>query len=93
MSSIVSQISLHASRYSAERGLRCRFSDSTRVSLLHEISIFALYNDPRGFFARAEANWYNQENDGFPPDPLHPRNDPRPGDDFWQLNAYAGWRS
>ncbi len=69
-----------------------RLSDSKRVSLLHEISIFGLYNDPRGFFARAEANWYNQENDGFAPSSLRPRDDPRPGDDFWQLNAYAGWR-
>jgi tetratricopeptide (TPR) repeat protein len=65
---------------------------SRRSSLLHEATVFALYNHPCGFFARADANWYDQENDGFRPDSAHPRNDPRPGDDFWQFNVYAGYR-
>ena len=67
-------------------------ADTTRSSILHEIDLFALYNHPSGFFARAEARWYNQENDGFARDANRVGKDPRPGDDFWQLNAIAGWR-
>jgi tetratricopeptide (TPR) repeat protein len=67
-------------------------ADSRQAALLHQISLFALYNHPSGFFARGEANWFNQENDGFRPDAARPHNDPTPGDDFWQLNTYAGWR-
>ena len=66
--------------------------DTTRSSILHELDLFALYNHPSGFFARGEARWFNQENDGFTPSMQKPRNDPRPGDDFWQVNAIAGWR-
>jgi Tfp pilus assembly protein PilF len=69
-----------------------RVGNSKQSSLLHEVSIFALYNHPNGFFARAEANWYNQENDGYARDLANPRNDPRAGDDFWQLNAFVGYR-
>jgi hypothetical protein len=69
-----------------------RISDSRESSVLHQLSLFALWNHPSGFFARAEANWYSQENDGFPLNPAKPRNDPTPGDDFWQLNLYAGYR-
>ena len=67
-------------------------ADTTRSSILHEIDLFALYNHPSGFFARAEALWFNQENDGFERSATAPKNDPRPGDDFWQINALAGWR-
>ncbi len=67
-------------------------ADTTRSSVLHEVDLFALYNHPSGFFARGEARWFSQENDGFPRDAAKPRNDPRPGDEFWQLNAIAGWR-
>ena len=65
-------------------------ADTTKSSVLHELDLFALYNHPSGFFARGEARWFNQENDGFVP--TRPKNDPRPGDDFWQVNAIAGWR-
>jgi outer membrane receptor protein involved in Fe transport len=37
-----------------------------------------------GLFARADALWTSQENDGFVP--------PEPGDSFWQLNALVGYR-
>ncbi len=67
-------------------------SDTTRSSILHELGITAVYNLPSGFFARGEALWFNQENDGFAVNPLQPSRDPRPGDSFWQLNATAGWR-
>ena len=67
-------------------------ADSTLSSRLHQVGLFALYNHPTGFFARGEAWWFNQENDGFARDPIHPGDDPRPGDSFWQLNAFAGYR-
>jgi tetratricopeptide (TPR) repeat protein len=67
-------------------------ADTTRSSVLHEVALFGLYNHPSGFFARGEARWFSQENDGFQRDPQAPHDDPRPGDDFWQLNAFAGYR-
>ena len=65
---------------------------------LHELGIFALYNHPSGFFARAEANWYRQRNDDFISANdssgvrLRTANFGLAGDDFWQVNAMAGWR-
>lgn len=67
-------------------------ADTVRSSVLQELSVYAVYNHPCGFFARAEALWMSQENDGFARDTAHPRNDPRPGDSFWHFNAWAGWR-
>jgi outer membrane receptor protein involved in Fe transport len=67
-------------------------ADANRSSLLHELDLFALYNHPSGFFARGEALWFNQENDGFQRNPTGLHNDSRPGDDFWQFNAFAGYR-
>jgi tetratricopeptide (TPR) repeat protein len=78
-------------------------ADRTRESELHEISLSALYNHPTGFFARAEANWFMQENDdyvrrvrslgsGRERAKFGTDNIGNPGDDFWQLNAIAGWR-
>ena len=51
---------------------------------LHQVNTYALYNLRCGFFARAEANWYLQSLRGF--------NNAVPGDDFWQFNAFAGYR-
>ena len=51
---------------------------------LHEVSLFALFNHPSGFFARAEGNWYSQNNWGYQP--------ALAGDDFWQVNLFAGYR-
>jgi hypothetical protein len=51
---------------------------------LHQLSIFALFNHPSGFFARAEGNWYSQHNDGYTPS--------LSGDDFWQINLFCGYR-
>ena len=73
---------------------------------LHQLNIFGLYNHPSGFFARAEANWYRQDNDNyvtstfptdpaadpFLPNPVRTRNIGLPGDDFWQFNLFAGYR-
>ncbi len=53
-------------------------------SLLHELSLFAIYNHASGFFTRGEVVWRAQDNDGYTPH--------RDGDDFWQLHAFAGYR-
>lgn len=83
-------------------------SNHERESSLHELSIFANYNHRCGFFARAEANWYQQSNDesglvatyedylvnGFPfqKAKLKTRTVGLGGDDFWQFNVMAGYR-
>ena len=53
-------------------------------SVLHQVNLFAIYNHPSGFFAQGESVWYAQSNRGYVQD--------RPGDDFWQFNAFAGYR-
>ncbi len=58
-------------------------SQRTR-GVLQEMSLTADYNLPCGFYAQGEADWYDQSNSGYNP--------AEPGDDFWQLNAYAGYR-
>jgi tetratricopeptide (TPR) repeat protein len=52
--------------------------------VLHQLSLSAIYNHPCGFFARGEANWYGQNNSGYTPG--------EPDADFWQFNAFAGYR-
>jgi Flp pilus assembly protein TadD len=67
-------------------------ADDTDEAVLHEIALFGLFNHPSGFFARAEANWFNQENSGYAPEPRAPRNDAAPGDSFWHFNVFGGYR-
>lgn len=83
-----------------------RRGDSTEEAGLHQLSLYALYNHPSGFFARAEANWYQQQNDAtvttaaaLPVDPgfleaprLRTQNLGLPGDEFWQFNVLGGFR-
>jgi Tfp pilus assembly protein PilF len=52
--------------------------------LFNQLQLFATYNHPSGFFARGEADWFNQRSYGYTPS-LH-------GDDFWQYNIFAGYR-
>jgi Tfp pilus assembly protein PilF len=52
--------------------------------VLQQLSLSAIYNHPCGFFARGNALWVAQSNTGYTP--------AQPGDDFWQLNAFAGYR-
>jgi tetratricopeptide (TPR) repeat protein len=52
--------------------------------LLQQLSLSAIYNHPCGFFAREEAQWYGQNNNGYIPS--------EPGADFWQFNAFIGYR-
>jgi hypothetical protein len=62
------------------------FSPRSRTEgTLNQVTLSANYNHPCGFFAEGDALWYGQSNEGYDP--------AEPGDDFWQFNAYAGWRS
>jgi hypothetical protein len=51
---------------------------------LHQVYLSGTVNLPCGFFASAGAVWSQQSNRGYSPD--------IPGDDFWQINAYVGYR-
>jgi tetratricopeptide (TPR) repeat protein len=51
---------------------------------LHSVNLYAVFNHRSGFFARAETQWFSQENSGY--------STPLPGDDFWQHNVYVGYR-
>jgi tetratricopeptide (TPR) repeat protein len=53
-------------------------------ALLHQLTLAGLFNHPCGFFARGEAVWLKQNNDGYSP--------ALPGDDLWQFNVFAGYR-
>jgi len=53
--------------------------------ILQQVDCTAIYNSPEGFFAEGEALWNGQENSGYSPE--------EPGDSFWQLNAFIGYRS
>ena len=53
-------------------------------SVLQQISLDAAFNHPSGFFARFNALWSRQSNQGYSPE--------QPGDNFWQLNVWAGYR-
>ena len=52
--------------------------------VLQQLSLSAIYNHPCGFFAQGEALWYGQSNSGYTPG--------EPGADFWQFNAFVGYR-
>lgn len=52
--------------------------------ILQNLDLFAIYNNPCGFFAEGEALWYRQHNIGY--------DGMEPGDDFWQFNVFAGYR-
>jgi outer membrane receptor protein involved in Fe transport len=58
---------------------------SRTEATLNQVTLSANYNHPCGFFAEGDASWYGQSNEGYNP--------AEPGDDFWQFNAFAGWRS
>ena len=59
-------------------------SQTQNNATLQQVGLFALFNHPSGFFARAGANWYSQSNRGYQP--------ALPGDDFWQFNLFGGYR-
>jgi hypothetical protein len=51
---------------------------------LHQVRLYGIFNHSSGFFCGAEGLWNAQANKGYSP--------ALAGDDFWQLNAYAGYR-
>jgi Tfp pilus assembly protein PilF len=51
---------------------------------LHQVRLYGVFNHPSGFFCGAEGLWNSQANRGYSP--------ALAGDDFWQFNAYAGYR-
>ncbi len=53
-------------------------------AVLQQVSLQAIYNHPAGFFAQFQALWNWQSNEGNTPE--------LPGDEFWQLNAFVGYR-
>ncbi|MGH8094561.1 MAG: TonB-dependent receptor domain-containing protein [Chthoniobacterales bacterium] len=58
--------------------------DSRQKATLHQAQLFAIYSHPSGWFGRLEGYWARQSNVGYAPD--------NPGDEIFQLNAYAGFR-
>ncbi|HEU6449760.1 MAG TPA: TonB-dependent receptor [Verrucomicrobiae bacterium] len=53
-------------------------------AVLQQLNLTAIYNHPSGFFAEGQALWNSQDSGGYTV--------PLPGDDYWQFNAFAGWR-
>ncbi len=61
------------------------FSPQNHVNAtLHQLNLYGIYTHASGFFAQGDANWYLQDNHGY--------SSPLPGDDFWQVNAFVGYR-
>jgi tetratricopeptide (TPR) repeat protein len=58
--------------------------NSEREATLQQVDLFVLFNHPSGVFSGFDALWSQQSNRGYTPD--------RPGDDFWQFNAFIGYR-
>ena len=56
----------------------------TERGKLHQTDAFLQWTHPSGFFGRAEALWYLQDNSGYMP--------ARPGKDFVQVNLLGGYR-
>lgn len=62
---------------------RFRTAEELEV-LLHQVGLWVLFTHPSGFFGQAEALWTKQGNRGYTP--------VLPGDQFWQVNLFAGYR-
>lgn len=58
--------------------------DRDLEATLHQVHLAGTLNLPCGFFASVGTVWSQQSNRGYSPD--------IPGDDFWQFNAFAGYR-
>lgn len=52
--------------------------------VLHQVVLYGIFNHPSGWFGLVDAVWSQQSNQDYNPD--------IPGDDFWQFNAYVGYR-
>ena len=73
-------------------------AENTARSDLHQFDAYVLFNQPSGFFARVDANWFHQDNtlktfmrlgSGFDTARVEVK---LPGDEFPQFNVYVGWR-
>ena len=53
-------------------------------AILHQVRCYARYNHESGVYMQWDAVWSRQTNRGYTPR--------LPGDDFWQINAFAGYR-
>ena len=53
-------------------------------ALLQQLSFNVIYNHRCGFFAEGQSIWTAQSNHGYTP--------ALDGDDFWQVNLFAGYR-
>jgi tetratricopeptide (TPR) repeat protein len=60
------------------------FGHSDVRAILHQVYLTALVYHPTGLFGQIESLWSQQSNQGYNPD--------IPGDDFWQFNAFVGYR-
>jgi len=60
------------------------FPYTSVTSVLNTLNLHANWNHPCGLFSIFSADWVHQDNFGYTP--------AEPGDDFWQFNAYAGYR-
>jgi tetratricopeptide (TPR) repeat protein len=63
-------------------------ADLTDEATLHELGLSLNWNSPTGLFARIEGNRFAQDLQDDPAASLAPRE----GDDFWQANAFVGYR-
>jgi tetratricopeptide (TPR) repeat protein len=59
-------------------------ANQTLKATLQEIDTYLLFNYPSGFYAKAEAHWYGQNNAGWTP--------AEPAVSFFQENIFAGYR-
>jgi tetratricopeptide (TPR) repeat protein len=68
-------------------------ANNTARSDLHHFAGYLLFNHPSGFFSRAEANWYAQDNTVQTYNPDFSRTKlSLPSDSFSQFNFFIGWR-
>ena len=53
-------------------------------AFLRQANLFVRFQHDSGLFSQFDAVWSRQSNQGYAPD--------LPGDDFWQFNAFVGYR-
>lgn len=53
-------------------------------ALLHQLNLYVNYNHRCGFYSSLQTVWSSQSNYGY--------SGAAPGDDFWQVNAFIGYR-
>ncbi len=59
-------------------------ADQDLEAILHQLKVYARFNHQSGFYSQVEGIWSQQSNRGYATD--------LPGDDFFQFNAFAGYR-